>query len=349
MRVSKSRKAEAQRKHGPQVLVVGGAGFIGSHSVEALLEAGCRVRVLDNLSTGSARNLPLSHERLELIIGDMQDADTVRQCMSDVQWCLHLAAQVSVASSVEDPHNSARQNILGYINVLKEARDAGVQRLVYASSAAVYGDLQTLPLSEQLTPSPTSPYGLEKRVDELYADLYHRSHGLSALGLRYFNVYGPRQAADSPYSGVITRFIDCMKSGISPVIFGDGRQTRDFISVHDIAAANLAALQSDYIGVCNVATGRRISLLDLVDALASLTEQPFTPRFADSRAGDIRHSCGSPRRLQDQLHFRARRDFREGLAELVATTVDVEVQLPALADAGRKRPRKDQLPLSPSI
>jgi UDP-glucose 4-epimerase len=310
-------KQQKTSKHGRLALIVGGAGFIGSHTVDALLASGCRVRVLDDLSTGSRGNLPLQHPKLELIDGSMLDPSTVDAAMRDVQWCVHLAAQVSVARSMEAPQESARRNILGFINVLKAAHEASIQRLVYASSAAVYGDLKSLPLSEQLTPRPTSPYGLEKFVDELYADLYQRLHDMRTLGLRYFNVYGPRQSPDSPYSGVITKFIDCLRTGRQPVIYGDGKQSRDFIHVSDIARANIAALRSASRGICNVATGQRISLLDLIRILGEVAGLSIVPRFEANRPGDIRHSCGTNTRLHKRLNFRARCTLHEGLSDLI--------------------------------
>jgi len=308
---------EAAPPHSP-VLVVGGAGFIGSHTVEALLEAGYRVRVLDDLSSGKRENLPQRRGGLDLIVGDVRDADTVKRAMRGVRGCIHLAAQVSAARAVEDPQGSAMRNILGFINVIEAVRAFKVPRLVYASSAAVYGESQNLPLDENEALQPTNPYGLEKQVDELYAGLYARLHGLNSLGLRYFNVYGPRQDPSSPYSGVISKFMQGLSAGETLKVFGDGRQTRDFVYVGDVARANVLALASDYCGVCNVATGSRVELLELVEVLGGCVGKAASLDFAPPRQGDIRHSCGSGRRLHRRLGFAPAHSLEQGLQRLVA-------------------------------
>ncbi|MGH8506645.1 MAG: NAD-dependent epimerase/dehydratase family protein [Stenotrophobium sp.] len=303
-------------RHLPRIMVIGGAGFIGSHVVEALLVKGHSVRVFDDLSTGKLQNLPLNHPDLELRIGNILDHASLRDALNDIHGCIHLAAQVSAARSVEEPRESALCNVLGFINVLEAARSLQLKRLVYASSAAVYGNCPNLPLVEDETPKPVNPYGLEKHVDELYADLYFRQYGLRALGLRFFNVYGPRQDPSSPYSGVISKFLDCLSAEHAPCIFGDGSQTRDFIHVRDVAQACLVALESEYCGVCNVATGQRVNLLRMVDILSAAMDVTVTPEFAPARAGDIRHSCGSSERLQRQLCHKPRIDLELGLTEL---------------------------------
>jgi len=300
-----------------RVLVTGGAGFIGSHTVEALLRRGRAVRVLDDLSSGKVENLPERHPRLELRIGSILDRDQLDSAMQGVEGCIHLAAQVSAARSVEAPLPSARRNVLGFINVLEALRHTGVPRLVYASSAAIYGEPLRLPLEEGETACPNNPYGLEKYVDELYADLYRRLHGVSTMGLRYFNVYGPRQDPSSPYSGVISRFVERIAAGETPTVFGDGRQTRDFIHVGDVAAANVAALEADAQGVCNVATGRRSDLLELLRLLGDCLGTTVRPAFEEARAGDIRDSCGDARRLEQVLGLVASRSLEDGLADLV--------------------------------
>ena len=315
----KARKTAAERS---PVLVVGGAGFIGSHTVEALLARGCKVRVLDDLSSGKLSNLPQRSGALEVVIGDVRDAPTVQRAMRGVRGCIHLAAQVSAARAVEDPQGSALRNILGFINVIEALRAQEVPRLVYASSAAVYGDSQNLPLDEDEAPRPTNPYGLEKQVDELYAGLYSRLHGLNSLGLRYFNVYGPRQDPSSPYSGVISKFMQGLAAGETLQIFGDGRQTRDFVHVADVAQANALALASDYTGVCNVATGSRIELLELVEILGGCVGAPASLEFKPPRSGDIRHSCGSGKRLRQRLGFAPAHKLEQGLQQLTAYVRD---------------------------
>ncbi|MDX8406984.1 MAG: NAD-dependent epimerase/dehydratase family protein [Mariprofundaceae bacterium] len=286
------------------VLVTGGAGFIGSHTVERLLKRGCSVRVLDNLSSGKRQNLPLDHAGLELMVGDTTNADDVRAAMSGMQRCLHLAAQVSVDRSIQEPAASCKQNILAFVNVLDAARHQGLGRVVYASSAAVYGNPQSLPIDETATLAPISPYGLEKQVNEQYARLFAQLYGLSCFGVRYFNVYGPRQDPASHYAGVISIFVARMQQGKPVTIFGDGSQSRDFIYVGDVARANEAALFSDADGVCNVATGSSITLLDLVRQLEVFAGSSDV-HFAAARSGDIRESAASVERMTELLGKRA--------------------------------------------
>ena len=298
------------------ILVTGGAGFIGSHTVELLLACGYSVRVLDNFSSGHLDNLP-QHEHLEIIQGDIRDREQVNAAMQGVTHCLHLAAQVSVSRSVEDPCDSATHNILGALNVMHAAAQAKVSKLVYASSAAVYGAPTQLPLTEASALAPLSPYGLEKWVDERYAALLASLHGLPSLGLRYFNVYGPRQDPRSPYAGVVARFIDRMLAHQAPIVFGDGTQSRDFIYVGDVARANLTALFSTQCGICNVATGQRIDLLDLIDLLSRSTGCTLPAQHLPAKAEDIHHSYGDPRRLAEWLSLTPQWTLDEGLGELI--------------------------------
>ncbi len=294
------------------VLVTGGAGFIGSHTVERLLARGCRVRVLDNLSSGTRANLPMDHAGLELLEGDVTDADVVSVAMQGMEYCLHLAAQVSVDRSVREPAFSCRQNVLGFVHVLDAVRRHGVRRLIYASSAAVYGNPVSLPVSEEAEPVPISPYGLEKQIDEQYAALFERLHGLSSLGLRYFNVYGPRQDPSSHYAGVISIFVSRLQRGEAITIYGDGSQSRDFIYVGDVARANERALFGHATGVCNVATGRSLTLLELVHLLSKFSgccETDFRP----PRDGDIHDSLADVNRMAAWLAMRAETPPEEGL------------------------------------
>lgn len=301
-----------------QVLVTGGAGFIGSHSVEALLAAGHRVRVLDNLSSGKQTNLPLDRA-LELQIGDIRDMSAVTTAMQSVDAVLHLAAQVSVQDSLNDPGKSCGINILGFANVLEAARRSRVRRIVYASSAAVYGDPAYLPLDEKAPLRPISPYGLEKRVDEQYAELFGRLYGLSTLGLRYFNVYGPRQDPASPYAGVISLFVSRAMAGHDLRIFGNGLQTRDFVYVADIAQANLAALGVECTGAANVATGRTVSLLELVATLEKLLGRSLPVEHQPARTGDIEHSSALTEHLNQCLAVVPKTSLHDGLARLLAS------------------------------
>lgn len=300
------------------VLVTGGAGFIGSHSVERLLAAGARVRVFDNLSSGKLDNLPQQHPNLEVMVGDIRNADAVNAAFGGgITHVLHLAAQVSVAVSCERPAESASHNLMGFLNILEGARRSGVSRVVYASSAAVYGIPSELPLTENSRTAPISPYGLEKSINDQYAALYRELYGLSSLGMRFFNVYGPRQDPRSPYSGVISIFADRIRSGQPLTINGDGQQTRDFIYVGDIARANAAALGSSIHGVCNVATGASITLRELASTLAAVTGKHPAIIHAPPRTGDIRDSAVTPLRMRDELGIKETRPLEDGLRMLL--------------------------------
>lgn len=300
------------------VLVTGGAGFIGSHSVERLLESGAQVRVLDNFSSGKRENLS-AHPQLEVLEGDIRDKQVVDAALSGVSHVLHLAAQVSVVVSVEDPLTSAAINIGGFLNVLDGARRLGVRRVVYASSAAVYGVPVKLPLNEEAPAAPISPYGIEKSINDQYRALYRGLYGYSALGLRYFNVFGPRQDPSSQYSGVISIFSQRLREGKALTVFGDGMQTRDFIYVGDVARANLAALKADVGGVCNVATGRSVTLLQLIEALGMVAGVKPQVQHAEARTGDIRHSSADNGKLRSTLGIGDFASLPEGLQRLWAT------------------------------
>ncbi|MBI5855776.1 MAG: NAD-dependent epimerase/dehydratase family protein [Nitrospirae bacterium] len=293
-----------------RVLVTGGAGFIGSHSVEALLAAGHVVRVLDNFSTGRRQNLP-SDSELQVCEGDIRDTHDVRAAMADITHVLHLAAQVSVQASFEDPSGSCANNIQGFVNVLSMAMECGVNRMVYASSAAVYGRPERLPLSEAAPLRPISPYGLEKFVNEQYASFFAGHTDLSLLGLRYFNVYGPRQDPASPYAGVISKFVDAMRHDRPLRVYGDGLQTRDFVYVGDVAAANVCALTSPLTGVCNIGTGAPATLLDLIATLSDCLQKTPVVSYEPPMSGDIPHSQACVVRLHESL----------GLAEMTSLSM----------------------------
>ncbi len=299
------------------VLVTGGAGFIGSHTVDLMLEQGMRVRVLDNFSNGSKNNLPDGHPDLEIIEGDITVPADVKEAMEGVNQCVHLAAQVSVVSSVEDASFSAQQNILGFVNIIEAIRKNNVSRLVYASSAAAYGNPVELPLREESALVPESPYGLEKKINEQYATLFYTLHKMSSCGLRYFNVYGPRQDPKSPYAGVIALFVERIKNKQPLTIFGDGLQTRDFIYVRDVAKTNLVALQSDYNGASNVATGHSVTLLQLIEVLEELCGWQVEKKFDRPREGDIVHSAAIVKRMNKDLSYTAKVDLHEGLQALL--------------------------------
>ncbi len=298
------------------ILVTGGAGFIGSHTVDLLLSKGFRVRVLDNLSGGYLSNLPLGYPELEFVEGDILDSQTVEECFSGVTHVLHLAAQVSVVKSLENPPGSCEQNILGFVRVLEQASRRSI-RMVYASSAAVYGDPKSIPLSEISVPCPISPYGLEKYANELYADLYHRLHDTNCMGLRYFNVYGPRQNLQSQYSGVISRFVYQIKSGKNLTVRGNGHQVRDFISVGDVARANVAAILGTGTGTVNVARGESVSIVNLAKLLLGLSGSASVIEWVPEIHGDICLSQADVTRMLDELCV-PERSLRDGLAELLA-------------------------------
>jgi UDP-glucose 4-epimerase len=300
-----------------KVLVTGGAGFIGSHTVDLLLNDGIEVRALDNLSSGHRTNLPNSHPLLEFVEGDITDKPTVEKAMEGVSHCLHLAAQVSVEASLQDPIHSAMQNIIGFINIHESARIEGLERLVFASSAAVYGEPSRIPLEESSEKLQLSPYGLEKQVDEEYADMYRRLYGFSSLGLRYFNVYGPRQDPRSPYAGVIALFADRISQHKDLIVYGDGKQTRDFIYVSDVARANVAALRSEANGACNIGTGNQITLLELIDILSKITGNRCATSFESARAGDIRHSLARVEKMNRELGILAEISMEQGLSRLL--------------------------------
>ena len=300
-----------------KVLVTGGAGFIGSHTVDLLLEDGVPVRVLDNFSSGHRENLNESHPLLEIIEGDITDREMVSEQLTGCSHCLHLAAQVSVVASLEDPPHSASQNILGFVNVLNACQQQQVKRLVYASSAAIYGTPTQIPLPEGADRAALSPYGLEKQVDEEYADLFERLYGLSSLGQRFFNVYGPRQDPASPYAGVIALFVDAIAQNREINVFGDGLQTRDFVYVGDVARANLAALRGSLSGACNIGTGVQSTLLDLINTLSKISGNPADVHHLPDREGDIRHSLADAERMQRLLGVSAETDLETGLRALL--------------------------------
>ena len=304
------------------VLVTGGAGFIGSHTVERLLEAEIPVRVVDDFSSGSRKNLP-NHPLLEIQDGDIRDEKTVHRAMRGITHVLHLAAQVSVQASLEDPVRSCSSNIFGFVNVLQIARTCGVQRLVYASSAAVYGNPSRLPLSEEDGGMPLSPYGLEKSVNEQYSRLFEQEFDMPLLGLRYFNVYGPRQDPDSPYAGVISKFLGMVEQHRPVTVYGDGAQTRDFIFVKDVAMANIKALHHAMTGVCNVATGRSISLLGMIEVLSSCVGRPLEIVHQSAQEGDIPFSAANIERFRTLVDTDEFISLGDGLHQLLQGMFEV--------------------------
>ncbi len=303
-----------------RVLVTGGAGFIGSHTVRRLLETEAQVVVLDNLSSGAITNLDLSHPNLDFVEGDILEYPLLVDLIEGCDAVLHLAAIASVPLSIEDPVYTFQVNTQGFLHVLEAVRTALCPaRLVYASSAAVYGDATVLPCDDTkpLISTPLSPYALQKIENESYAALYKRLHAQASLGLRYFNVYGQGQDPHSPYSGVISRFMEEARQGKALAIYGDGLQSRDFIHVNDIANANVLALQSDYHGVLNVATGKPETLLNLVKYIESACGTSIATGHLPARPGDILHSYGTVSAAETQLGFKAAINLQSGIKTLL--------------------------------
>jgi len=298
--------------------ITGGAGFIGSHLVEEVLRRGHAVRVVDNLSTGRRENLPAAGA-VEIIVGDVSDPAVARRAAAGATVVLHQAAIPSVPRSVEDPAASHRANVDGTLQILLAARDAGVARVVFAGSSSVYGDAAALPKREDMRPRPLSPYALQKLVGEEYCRLFTELYGLETVVTRYFNVFGPRQNPGSPYSGVISLFIDAMLAGRSPRIYGDGEQTRDFTYVDDVVNGVLLAAERPGVAgrVMNVAAGGRVSLLDVISALQTILQTTVDPILAPPRAGDIRHSTADISEARRLLGFEPRTPFADGLRHTI--------------------------------
>ncbi len=296
-------------------LVTGGAGFIGSHLVEALLVRGKRVRVLDNFFSGDHGRIARWAADIELIEGDLRDTSAVARAVAGVDVILHHAAVPSVQRSVRDPQTTNEVNVTGTLNLLLAARDAGVKRLVFASSSSVYGDTPTLPKIETMPTDPLSPYAVSKLAGERYCMVFSSIYGLPAIALRYFNVFGPRQDPHSDYAAVIPRFITSMLRGASPMIYGDGLQSRDFTYVANVVAANLLAAEAapHISGTFNVAGGERITLLDLVAQLNTLLGSTITPLHEAARAGDVKHSQAAISSIHATLGFAPVVPFAEGL------------------------------------
>ena len=303
------------------VLVTGGAGFIGSNLTEALLRLGHSVRVLDNFSTGKRENLVFdeAYPFLEVVEGDISDLATCQKAMEGIEYLFHQAALPSVQRSIEDPLTSHASNTGGTLNLLIAARDAGVRRVIYAASSSAYGDTPTLPKKEEMEPNPLSPYALQKLMGEEYCRLFSQLYGLETISLRYFNIFGPRQDPNSIYSAVIPRFIDALISGRPPIIYGDGEQSRDFTFIDNVVHANLLAMNMERTEgeVVNVACGKRISLNQLVRYLQDIMNSHISPLYEEPRKGDVRHSLADIKRGKDLLHYEPRVGIEEGLRRTV--------------------------------
>jgi len=298
-----------------RILVTGGAGFIGSHIVDALLARGCDVTVLDNLSTGNPANLEHVKDSIDFHEGDIQDRKILEKTTKEHDIIFHHAAMVSAPGSVENPVDSAMDNDMGTLFVLEAARKNNVKRVVLASSCAVYGDDPEIPKHEEMNPKPLSPYAVQKLTGEHYARLYHDLFGIKTVCLRYFNVYGPRQDPSSPYSGVISLFITRAVAEESPIIYGDGNQYRDFIFIEDVVKANLLAASTD--NACgkaiNVGTGSFVRISRIWEKVCLVSGSKIKPRFEPARPGDILESVAGMDRAKSILGFESEYSFDQGL------------------------------------
>src|SRR6267154_1489399 len=297
-------------------VITGGAGFIGSNTVDELVRRGHSVVVLDDLSSGKEENLAEIRNKITLIKGSITDIEVVRKAMHEAEYVIHLAARTSVPKSVKDPIETNRVNIDGTLNVLVAARAAKVKRIVFAASSSAYGETPTLPKIETMEPQPISPYGVTKYVGELYAQTFGRCYGLENVSLRYFNIFGPRQEPSSPYSGVLAKFCTAFLEDTQPVIFGDGEQTRDFTYVENAVQANLLACEAPNVSgkVFNVGIGGRVSLNDVLGELAKITGKQLEAKYEPPRDGDIRDSQADISQARECLEDDPQVSFAEGLA-----------------------------------
>jgi len=312
----------AQQMEGcSRILVTGGAGFIGSHIVDRLMDENLEVTVFDNLSAGELDNIKLYTKRknLDIVRGDIRDFDLVKTAVKNVDAVFHEAAIVSVPKSVEDPLVVNDVNVNGTLNLLKACADTGVKRFIYASSSAVYGKPQKIPISEDCFTRPLSPYGVSKLAAESYAYAFWKIFGLETVCLRYFNVYGPRQACNY-YGGVITKFMDCVANNHNLVVFDDGKQTRDFVYVKDVVEANILALRATGIAgeTFNIGTGTATTINQLAEVLLEITDKhDLKVRHVKPNKGDIRHSIADISKAKMKLHYRPKSSLEEGLRDMI--------------------------------
>lgn len=299
-----------------EIVVTGGCGFIGSHIVDALIKNN-EVTIIDNLSSGKIENLNNpNHENLTLIKENLLDAD-LDAILKGKDYVFHLAAKVSVPGSVAEPLDYNETNIDATVKLLVASKNNGIKKIVFSSSSAVYGENPNMPLNENEVPMPCSPYAAQKASGELYLKSFYESYGLNYVALRYFNVFGPKQDENSPYAAVIPKFISAILKGESPIIYGDGEQSRDFIYVKEIAKANIAACESDYNGIVNVALGKSMTINHLFDIVSDVLESDIEVKYLDERPGDIKHSLADISNLKN-INFTPEEDkFEEQLRETV--------------------------------
>src|SRR6267378_170627 len=300
-------------------VVTGGGGFIGSHIVQELLRRNETVKVIDNFSTGKRENVEPFEDDIEVIEADVADAKNLAQFLKRTDYVIHQAAIPSVPKSIIDPVKSHQANVDATLQLLVACREAGVKRVVYASSSSLYGDSPTLPKHEGMMPNPLSPYGAQKLFGEMYCQVFSKAYGLETVSLRYFNVFGPRQDAASQYSGVLALFIPAVLQGRRPTIYGDGLQSRDFTYVKNVVEANLLACKVPGVGgqVFNVACGDRITVNSMLQQINKITGKDITPIYADLRPGDIKHSHADIARAREHLGYQPKVTFEEGLQSTI--------------------------------
>ena len=310
-------------------LVTGGAGFIGSNIVEELLKRGHFVRVLDNFATGKRENLKEFEKDIEFLEGDIRSYHIVRQAVKDIEVILHQAALPSVPRSINDPITTNEVNVMGTLNILDASKDAGVRRIVYASSSSVYGDNPILPKREDMLPNPLSPYAVSKLAGEKYCNVFSRLYGMETVTLRYFNVFGPKQDPNSQYSAVIPKFIEAIKADKQPIIYGDGTQSRDFTYVANVVEANILAATKD-IGnglVMNCACHGQITLNELVIQINNLLGKEMETIYAKSREGDIKHSFADIKLIKEKLNYIPKISFELGLKKTIEFFTNGKIKL----------------------